>query len=55
MWMDSVELPGVSAASPQEDTEDLNIPRAAINKMIKGQDSVGWRERELWRQGGLCR
>merc|ERR1739838_148167 len=35
MWMDSVELPGVSATSPQEDTEDLNIPRAAINKMIK--------------------
>ena len=34
--MDSVEMPGVSSAVGQEDTEDLSIPRAAINKMIKG-------------------
>lgn len=32
--MDPAELPGVSS-SAQEDTEDLSIPRAAINKMIK--------------------
>jgi len=32
--MDPTELPGVSS-SAQEDQEDLSIPRAAINKMIK--------------------
>jgi len=33
--MESVDIPGVSSTSGQEDTEDLSIPRAAINKMIK--------------------
>ena len=37
--MDPAELPGVSS-SAQEDTEDLSIPRAAINKMIKGENCL---------------
>ena len=37
--MDPTELPGVSS-SAQEDQEDLSIPRAAINKMIKGDRTL---------------
>ena len=49
--MDSVEMPGVSSAVGQEDTEDLSIPRAAINKMIKGLKTLflshGVQEQEI--------